>query len=1336
MTTEVLQTLKYRGGQLNVAPVLEVESFTNWKKRLMCHIIDNLDDEEDTRSNGKYLKYLEEEYHERDLLAKFKRFFKKRSQSFGTSTSKSSMVKNKGLVAEAYEWKEEEEVSSDDNKMVEVKVLMALSDEEKVVVGKESARNDLVFVKSLVEDTKVSIPGIERPWLSEAKRFTLPNHEAGRILLAESQVKIIDPFVSITDSSATENDLADESLVCSTPLPLLEKLAGAKPVSGPKTIKSILKSNSTFKVEALKGVTINEPSATPAKVKASASKTNSVSVGPKVVFGDDSTYITEGYGSSKCNGSVFSEQYWTEAGATACYTQNRLYIQLSSCLCARYQANPKKSHLIAIDRIFRKSTLGAFQLLRGKLVCWSAKKQKYVTMSSVEAEYIMPLMIMTRSTGRPAAASQGGGTGGQAGRGGGRTRSRSDDHGNGRNDGQGGQVGSQGSEATKVEVNGMVGIKTVMPLMTTPGVMLGLSLKTMTDMSGCEDNQKVKYTAGSFVGKAITWWNSQIRTLGREVVVGVSWDNFKVLIREEFWPSKEMQKLKSELWNHAMVGLAIRRILIGSMSWLATEPSIIQKAMQIASALTNEALRNGVVPSNVNLINAKNPTVRACLSVKNGNQTRGRAFMLGAKEARQDPNIMTGTFALNNHYATTLFDSGADYSFVSTPFIPLLGIKPSDLRFSYEIEIASGQLVEIDKVIKGCKLEIEGNTFDINLIPFGSGSFNVFICMDWLANHKAEIICYEKVVRIPLPDGKVLRVIKERSEEKMRHLRSAKTKEQKKEEIVVVRKIELVPGAIPVMKSPYRLAPSKMEVLSGQLKELQDKSFIRPISSPWGAPYFSKIDLRSGYHQLKVHEDDIPKIAFRARYGHFEFTVMPFGLTKAPAVFMDLMNRVCRTYLDKFVIVFIDDILVYSKTWEEHEVHLGLVLELLKKEKLYAKFSKCEFWLRKVQFLGHVINGDGILVDPSKIEAVKNWKAPRIRLKKVEPLIEGEEQENPFQTLKDKLCNAPVLALLDGPKDFVEASNDSRGLQRGIDEMIELRSDVAFYYLDRIWILLKGDVRTLIMDEAHKSKYYVHPGADKMYYDLKDMYWWPGMKKDITMYVNKCLTCLKVKAEQQRPSGLLQQLEIPEWKLKRIAMDFVTKHGVPILIISDRDSRFTSRFWQSMQEVLETRVRCAPFEASYGRKCCSLIMRAKIGEGQLIRPELVQETIEKISQIKDRLKAARVVHFGKKEKLTPRFVGPFEIVKKAGLVAYRLRLPKEMIGVHDTFHVSNLKKCLTDPTLQVPKRYSQSRKSTLGAFQLLGGKLVCWSAKKQKSITMSSVEAEYVTAAACCATIL
>nr|GEW40007.1 reverse transcriptase domain-containing protein [Tanacetum cinerariifolium] len=179
--------------------------------------------------------------------------------------------------------------------------------------------------------------------------------------------------------------------------------------------------------------------------------------------------------------------------------------------------------------------------------------------------------------------------------------------------------------------------------------------------------------------------------------------------------------------------------------------------------------------------------------------------------------------------------------------------------------------------------------------------------------------------------------------------------------------IELVPGAVPVACSPYRLAPSEMHELSNQLQELADRGFIRLSSS-----VYSKIDLRSSYHQLRVRDEDIPKMAFKTRYGHYKFQVVPFGLTNAPAVFMDLMNRVCKPYLDKFVMVFIDDILIYSHNKKERENHLRIILELLKKDKLYAKFSKCDFWISIVQFLGHLIDRQGLHVDPAKIEAVKN----------------------------------------------------------------------------------------------------------------------------------------------------------------------------------------------------------------------------------------------------------------------------------------------------------------------------------------------------------------------------
>ncbi|GJR75995.1 putative reverse transcriptase domain-containing protein [Tanacetum coccineum] len=299
---------------------------------------------------------------------------------------------------------------------------------------------------------------------------------------------------------------------------------------------------------------------------------------------------------------------------------------------------------------------------------------------------------------------------------------------------------------------------------------------------------------------------------------------------------------------------------------------------------------------------------------KTGNQTgrneaTAKAYAIRGGGANPDSNVVTGTFLLNNCYASMLFNSGADKSFVLPTFSALLGVAPSTLDTSYVVELTDGRISETIVVLRGCTLGL------------------------------------------------------------------------------------LVPGATPVARAPYRLAPAETQELSTQLQELSDRGFIRPCSSPWGAPVlfvkkkdgtfricvdyrelnkltvknryplpriddlfdqlqgsrvYSKIDLRSGYHQLRVHEEDISKTTFRTRYGHYEFQVMPFGLTNAPTIFMDLMNRVCKPYLDRFVIVFIDDILIYSKSRKEHEGHLRLNLKLLKEEELYAKFSKCEFWLSKV----------------------------------------------------------------------------------------------------------------------------------------------------------------------------------------------------------------------------------------------------------------------------------------------------------------------------------------------------------------------------------------------------
>nr|GEU37191.1 hypothetical protein [Tanacetum cinerariifolium] len=397
----------------------------------------------------------------------------------------------------------------------------------------------------------------------------------------------------------------------------------------------------------------------------------------------------------------------------------------------------------------------------------------------------------------------------------------------------------------------------------------------------------------------------------------------------------------------------------------------------------------------------------------NGNQACRGAFMMGAKEARQDSNIVTGKFTLNNHYATTLFDFAVDYSFISTTFIPMLETEPNDIDFCYEIKIASGQLVEINKVICDCKLEIEDHTFDIDLIPFGHGSFDVIVGMDWLSRHKAKIVFHEKLVIIPLPHSEILRVLGEKPKEKVRCLMSAKTEEQRLKDIVIVR----------------------------------------------------------NFPKLRVYEDDIPKTAFRTRYGHFEFTVMPFGLTNAPA---------------------------------------------------------------------------------------------------------GKEQEEAFQILKDKLCNASVLALPDRPKDFVVYCDASAtdceiryhpGKANVVADALSRKERTKPERVRAMNMTIRSSIKDRIPVTQNEASEVVDALAEML----------QGLDKHMKRKSDGACGHDAIWVIVDRLTKFAHFLPMrKDYKMDRLAKlylnEYIARYDVPILIISDRDSHFTSRFWQSMQEALRTRL--------------------------------------------------------------------------------------------------------------------------------------------------------------------
>ncbi|KAL0536617.1 hypothetical protein IC582_025574 [Cucumis melo] len=979
---------------------------------------------------------------------------------------------------------------------------------------------------------------------------------------------------------------------------------------------------------------------------------------------------------------------------------------------------------------------------------------------------------------------------------------------------------------------------------------------------------------------------------------------------------------------------------------------------------------------------------------------QGRVFATNRTEAEKAGTVVTGTLPVLGHYALVLFDSGSSHSFISSAFVShaRLEVKACQIEIAghvIEVTLIVLDMLDFDVILGMDWLAANHASIDCSRkeVTFNPPSMASFKFKGGGSKSLPQVISAIRASKLLSQGtwGILASVVDTReadvsltSEPVVRDYPDVFPEElpglPPHREVEFA--IELEPGTVPISRAPYRMAPAELKELKVQLQELLDKGFIRPSVSPWGAPVlfvkkkdgsmrlcidyrelnkvtvknryplpriddlfdqlqgatvFSKIDLRSGYHQLRIKDEDVPKTAFRSRYGHYEFIVMSFGLTNAPAVFMDLMNR--------------------------------------------------------VSFLGHVVSKAGVSVDPAKIEAVTGWTRPstvsevrsflglagyyrrfvenfsRIATpltqltRKGVPFVWSKACEDSFQNLKQKLVTAPVLTVPDGSGSFVIYSDASKkGLgcvlmqqgkvvayasrqlksheqnypthdlelaavvfalkiwrhylygekiqiftdhkslkyfftqkelnmrqrrwlelvkdydceilyhpgkanvvadalsrkvshsaalitrqaplhrdleraeiavsvgavtmqlaqltvqptlrqriidaqsndpylveKRGLAEArqtaeFSLSSDGGLLFERRLCVPSDSAVKTELLSEAHSSPFSMHPGSTKMYQDLKRVYWWRNMKREVAEFVSKCLVCQQVKAPRQKPAGLLQPLSIPEWKWENVSMDFITGlprtlrgftviwvvvdrltksahfvpgkstytaskwaqlymseivrlHGVPVSIVSDRDARFTSKFWKGLQTAMGTRldfstafhpqtdgqterlnqvledmlracalefqatIGMAPFEALYGKCCRSPVCWDEVGEQRLMGPELVQSTNEAIQKIRSRMHTAQsrqksyadvrrkdlefevgdkvflkvapmrgVLRFEKRGKLSPRFVGPFEILERIGPVAYRLALPPSLSTVHDVFHVSMLRKYVPDPS--------------------------------------------------------
>ncbi|KAA3456998.1 DNA/RNA polymerases superfamily protein [Gossypium australe] len=937
-----------------------------------------------------------------------------------------------------------------------------------------------------------------------------------------------------------------------------------------------------------------------------------------------------------------------------------------------------------------------------------------------------------------------------------------------------------------------------------------------------------------------------------------------------------------------------------------------------------------------------------------------RAYAICAREEASSPNVITGIFTLFDSYVTALIDPGSTHSYICETLVSSKTLPAESTEFEVQVSNPLGQWVLVDKVYKNRALKIREMCFpaDLMLLPFDE--FDIILGMDWLTIHDAIVNCRRKTIDLRCQNNETIRIesadlnglsavissmlarqyMRKGCEAYFAYVIDSKVTERGIKSVPVVNEypdvfpeelprlppvrevefgIELVPGTTPISIALYRMAPTELKELKAQLQELSDKGFGRPRFSPWGTPVLF-VKKKDGTLRMCIDYRQLNKTTVKNKYP------LPciddlFDQLKGASVFskIDLRSGYYQLrYLDRFVVVFIDDILVYSRDETEHDEHLRLVLQIFCDKQLYAKFSKCEFWLREVSFLGHVVSASGIRVDPGKVSAILDWTPPRnisevrsflglagyyrrfvkgfsmiaspmtkLLQKNVKFEWSGKCQKS-FDQLKTLLTEAPVLVQPESGKEYVVFSDVSLNglgcvlIQEGkvvayasrqlkprernypfhdlelaaivfalkiwghylfgekchiysdhkslkylmtqkdlnlrqrrwlellkdyelvsnyhpgkanivadalsrkslfalralnahmamsgegsivaelkarplfiqqicdaqkvdkdllarraqcgnnVESEFRIDKDDCLKFKGRLCVLKNEELIQMILKEAHNSQFSVHPRSTKMYNDLKQLYWWPDSIWVIVDRLTKSAHFLPIRTD---------------FSLDKLAELYLSQilrlHGVHVSIVSDRDPRFTSRFWKKLQDALGTKlhfslftlnrtgtwerylplvefaynnsfqssIKMAPYEVLYGRKCRTPLYWTELSDNKILGVDLIKETEQKVAVIRDSLKMAsdrqksyidlkrkdiefqigdrvflkvppwkKIFRFGRKGKLSSRFIGPYEVIERVGPVAYKLRLPSELDKIHNVFHVSMLRRYRSDPS--------------------------------------------------------